>query len=82
MDVQNLEKNQRNKVIKELCNQGAGFRQLARITGISYGIIQRVVTDQSPLIYPIFGGQKNEKEKNTLLHYINFLCCNYNTSVT
>ena len=27
-------------------DQGAGFRQLARITGISYGIIQRVVTDQ------------------------------------
>ena len=48
MDVQNLEKNQRNKIIKELCDQGAGFRQLARITGISYGIIQRVVTDQSP----------------------------------
>ena len=34
-----------NKIIKELCDQGAGFRQLARITGISYGIIQRVVTD-------------------------------------
>ena len=51
MDVQNLEKNQRNKIIKELCDQGAGFRQLARITGISYGIIQRVVTDQRrPLI--------------------------------
>jgi len=49
MDVQNLEKNQRNKIIKELCDQGAGFSQLARITGISYGIIQRVVTDQSPL---------------------------------
>ena len=46
MDVQNFEKNQRNKIIKELCNQGAGFRQLARITGFSYGIIQRVVTDQ------------------------------------
>ena len=46
MDVQYLEKNQRNKIIKELCDQGAGFRQLARITGISYGIIQRVVTDQ------------------------------------
>jgi hypothetical protein len=54
MDVQNLEKNQRNKIIKELCDQGAGFSQLARITGISYGIIQRVVTDQSPLIY-LFG---------------------------
>ena len=53
MDVQNLEKNQRNKIIKELCDQGAGFRQLARITGISYGIIQRVATDQSPLIYEI-----------------------------
>jgi hypothetical protein len=26
----------------------AGFRQLARITGISYGIIQRVATDQRP----------------------------------
>ena len=51
MDVQNLEKNQRNKIIKELCDQGAGFRQLARITGISYGIIQRVVTDQRTLIY-------------------------------
>ena len=50
MDVQNLEKNQQNKIIKELCDQGAGFSQLARITGISYGIIQRVVTDQSPLI--------------------------------
>ena len=35
-----------NKIIKELCGQGAGVRQLARITGISYGIIQRVVTDQ------------------------------------
>jgi len=46
MDVQNLEKNQRNKIIKKICDQGAGFRQLARITGISYGIIQRVVTDQ------------------------------------
>ena len=51
MDVQNLEKNQRNIIIKELCDQGAGFSQLARITGISYGIIQRVVTDQSPLIF-------------------------------
>ena len=37
--------------IKELLrlqysNDNAGFRQLARITGFSYGIIQRVVTDQ------------------------------------
>ena len=46
MDVQNLEKNQRNKIIKELCDQGAGFRQLARITGISYGIIQREAINQ------------------------------------
>ena len=54
MDVQYLEKNQRDKIIKELCNQGAGFRQLARITGISYGIIQRVVTDQRTAFYAEF----------------------------
>ena len=48
--VQKLEKKQRNKIIKELCDQGAGFRQLARITGISYGIIQRVVTDQRTVL--------------------------------
>ncbi len=46
MGVQNLEKSPRNEIIKELCKQGAGFGQLARITGISYGIIQRVITDQ------------------------------------
>lgn len=46
MELQNLEKNKRNIIIREVCEQGAGFRQLARITGISYGIIQRVVTDR------------------------------------
>ena len=46
MELQNLEKNKRNLIIREVCGQGAGFRQLARITGISYGIIQRVVTDR------------------------------------
>ena len=51
MEVQNLDKKKGNSIIREVCKQGAGFRQLARITGISYGIIQRVVTDQSPLIY-------------------------------
>jgi len=28
MDVQNLEKNQRNKIIKELCDQGAELDEL------------------------------------------------------
>ena len=46
MEVQDLDKNKRNSIIREVCKQGAGFRQLARITGISYGIIQRVATDQ------------------------------------
>ena len=32
--------------MQELCDQGAGFRQLARITGISYGIIQREAINQ------------------------------------
>jgi hypothetical protein len=39
---QKLNKQQRNEIIKSLCNKGAGARQLSRITGISYGIIQRV----------------------------------------
>jgi hypothetical protein len=49
MEVQNLDKNISNSIIREVCKQGAGFRQLARITGISYGIIQRVATDHSLL---------------------------------
>ena len=46
MEIQNLDKDQRNIIIREACKQGAAFRQLARITGISFGIIQRVATDQ------------------------------------
>ena len=49
MEVQNLDKNKRNSIIREVCKQGAVFRQLARITGISYGIIQGVATDHSLL---------------------------------
>ena len=49
MEVQNLYKNKRNSIIREVCKQGAVFRHLARITGISYGIIQRVATDHSLL---------------------------------
>ena len=54
MELQNLEKNKRNLIIREVCEQGAGFRQLARITGISYGIIQRVVTDWRTAFYAKF----------------------------
>ena len=48
MELQNIDKKQRNEIIIKTCEQGAGFRQLARITGISYGIIQRVVVDSEP----------------------------------
>ena len=41
-DFQILDKKQQNNIIKSLCERGAGARQLSRITGISYGIIQRV----------------------------------------
>ena len=41
MEIQNLDKDQRNIIIREACKQGAGFRQLARITGISFGIIRK-----------------------------------------
>ena len=74
MDDQNLEKNQRNKIIKELCDQGAGFSQQARITGISYRIIQRVVTDQSPLIYrqPDGIGSSETMSAGDIMHELNY----------
>ena len=38
-DVQNLEKDKRDKFLKALKDEGLSTRQLARLTGISRGII-------------------------------------------
>ena len=40
--VQSLEKVRRNTVLKSTKYFGAGIRQLARLTGVSYGIIQKL----------------------------------------
>lgn len=40
--VQDFEKEKRDKVIKELKNCGLSIRQIERLTGISFGIIRRI----------------------------------------
>lgn len=42
IQVQNLEKKERNKVIKQLRNRGLSIRQIERLTGISFGIIRNI----------------------------------------
>ena len=41
MEIQKLEKKNRNTILKQLCEYGANIRQISRITGISYGVIYR-----------------------------------------
>lgn len=38
----NLEKLQRNAILEGLCSTGASIRQVVRVTGISFGIIQKL----------------------------------------
>ena len=40
-DIQKLEKKQRDDILRRLCLIGVKLRQLSRITGISYGTINR-----------------------------------------
>ena len=40
-DIQKLEKEQRDDILRRLCLTGVKLRQLSRITGISYGTINR-----------------------------------------
>jgi len=41
-DSLSLEKNRRNYILKSTKEFGAGIRQLSRLTGVSYGIIQKL----------------------------------------
>ena len=41
-NVQALDKELRNDIIRSLLKLGAGFRQISRITGVPYGIIHRL----------------------------------------
>ena len=40
--VQSLEKERRNDVLRSAKLMGAGVRQLARLTGVSFGVIQKL----------------------------------------
>jgi hypothetical protein len=42
LNIQALEKEQRNKILLSLLDLGAGFRQISRITGVPYGVIYRL----------------------------------------
>lgn len=45
MDIQKLNKKERNIILKQLCEYGANIRQISRITGISYGVVYRAKMD-------------------------------------
>ena len=40
--IQSLEKSRRNYILKSTKDYGAGIRQLSRLTGVSYGVIQKL----------------------------------------
>ena len=42
LEVQSLDKEQRNQILLALLDLGAGFRQISRITGVPYGVIHRL----------------------------------------
>ena len=42
LEIQTLEKEQRNQILLALLDLGAGFRQISRITGVPYGVIHRL----------------------------------------
>ena len=44
--IQSLEKTRRNVVLRSKLSFGAGIRQLSRLTGISFGVIQKLKNDQ------------------------------------
>ena len=37
-----IDKQQRNSILENLCSTGASLRQLSRVTGVSFGIIQKI----------------------------------------
>lgn len=40
--VQELDKEKRNEIIISCLKQGTGLRQLSRLTGVTYGVINRI----------------------------------------
>lgn len=42
IQIQNFEKEKRNKLIKQIKNKGLSIRQIERLTGISFGVIRNI----------------------------------------
>jgi hypothetical protein len=40
--VQEMDKEKRNEIITSCLERGAGMRQLSRLTGVTYGVINRL----------------------------------------
>jgi len=40
--IQSLERGRRNEVLRATLSFGAGIRQLSRLTGVSFGVIQKL----------------------------------------
>ena len=51
--IQSLEKTRRNVVLRSELSFGAGIRQLSRLTGISFGVIQKLKNDQERSALPL-----------------------------
>ena len=51
--IQSLEKTRRNVVLRSALSFGAGIRQLSRLTGISFGVIQKLKNDQERSALPL-----------------------------
>ena len=51
--IQSLEKTKRNVVLRSALSFGAGIRQLSRLTGISFGVIQKLKNDQERSALPL-----------------------------
>ena len=51
--IQTFQRKERNSILESALRRGLGVRQLARLTGVSYGIIQRIneKVGQSPLTH-------------------------------
>ena len=49
LNIQALDKEQRNQILLALLDLGAGFRQISRITGVPYGVIHRLSSISSKL---------------------------------
>ena len=76
--IQSLEKTRRNVVLRSELSFGAGIRQLSRLTGISFGVIQKLKNDQERSALPLSLSVATERtpliRKSQKLSLFSFSC--------